>query len=97
MTSIPMTMSWQRRRLVNQASDAYVGWRDQCRAVWITYSYWVGAEDDDAALWYDAYLVALEEEQRAAERYAGLIGRLGELFAPDLQPMPETVAPANRR
>jgi hypothetical protein len=76
MSSIPitMTMSWQRRRLVNQVTDAYVGWRDQCRAVWIAYSYWAAGEGD-TALWYAAYSAALDREQRAAERYAALIGR----------------------
>jgi hypothetical protein len=97
MASIPMTTSWQRRRLVSQASDAHVGWRNQCSAVWITYSYWVGAGREDATSWYDAYLTALDQEERAAERYAGLIGRLDELVAPDLQPMPESAVPANRR
>jgi hypothetical protein len=97
MTSIPMTAGWQRRRLVNQAMDAHAGWRDQCRAVRLAYSYWAGASEGDAGAWYNAYSAALDREQRAAERYAGLIERLGDIVAADLDPMPGVAVAASQQ
>jgi hypothetical protein len=96
MTSTQMMMSWQRRSLVNEAMNALDGWRDQCRAVWIAYSYWAGADEGDATLWYTAYSAALDREERAAERYAGLLEHLGSIVVADLEPMPGLAAAANR-
>jgi hypothetical protein len=82
MTTI--TLRSQRRRLMDQATDAYAGWRDQCGAVERAYRYWASARGRDAATWYNAYSAALDREERAAERYARLIRRLTP--AADMEP-----------
>jgi hypothetical protein len=87
MTSIPIAIRWQRRRLLNKAAEAYVAWREQCSAVWVAYSYWTAAPANDASRWYVAYLDTLDREERASERYAGLILRIGELVSPYVEPM----------
>ena len=82
MIPIPVAMKWQRRRVVDEAMDAYVDWRQACNAVRLAYSRWAGARRSEVALWYAAYSVALEREEHASERYAGLLRRAGELVAP---------------
>jgi hypothetical protein len=84
MTAI--TMRSHRRRLMNQAMDAYAGWRDQCSAVDLAYRHWAAARGHDAAVWYTAYSAALAREERAAERYAQVTRRVGSLVAADLGP-----------
>jgi hypothetical protein len=85
MTTI--TMRSHRRRLMNQVMDAHAGWRDQCSAVDLAYRHWAAARGHDAAVWYTAYSAALAREERAAERYAQVIRRVGSLVAADLGPM----------
>jgi hypothetical protein len=67
--------------------DAYVEWRNQCSAVWVAYSQWVDAGASDGELRYRAYAVALDQEERASEVYAGLIRRVGDLVAGDSEPV----------
>jgi hypothetical protein len=85
MTRIAMRS--QRRRLVDDALNAYAGWRDQCSAVELAYCHWTVARGTDAAVWYTAYAAALYGEERAAERSGGLIRRVGSLAPADLEPM----------
>jgi hypothetical protein len=89
-----ITTRSQRRRLMSQALDAYAGWRDQCSAVDLAYRHWAAAGAHEAAVWYTAYASALDREERAAERYARLIGRVGSLVAADLGPMKGLAAAA---
>jgi hypothetical protein len=89
-----IAMRSQRRRLVDEAMNAYAGWRDQCSAVELAYCHWVTARGNDAAVWYTAYAAALDREERAAERYARLIRRVGSLMAGDLEPMKGLAAAA---
>lgn len=90
MTRIAMRS--QRRRVVDQAMDAYAGWRDQCSAVELAYCHWTGAQGSDAAVWYTAYSAALDREERAAQRYARMIRRVGTLAGADLEPMKRLAA-----
>jgi hypothetical protein len=76
----------QRRRLLNEAMDAYIEWREQCRAVRVAYSSWAGAPASDAEVWYATYAAALDREERASELYARLAGRVGDLVPTDLEP-----------
>jgi hypothetical protein len=85
MTRIAMRS--QRRRLVDEAMNAYAGWRDQCGAVELAYGHWATSRGSDAAVWYTAYSAALDREERAAERYARLSLRVGVLGPADLEPM----------
>jgi hypothetical protein len=90
--------SWlQNGRRVNQAMDAYAGWRDQCSAAERAYRCWVAARGADADAWYAAYCAALDREERAAERYAETLRRVGSLAAAELAPMKNLTAAAGGR
>jgi hypothetical protein len=69
------------RRMVDEAIDAYVDWREECTHVWEAHRAWESAEEVDAPLAFRAYVAALDREERASEVYADLIGRLGPLVA----------------
>jgi hypothetical protein len=67
-----------QKRLVDKLMDAYVSWREACGRVSGAYDSWasgVGASDESAFEWY---MAALEQEERAAEVYAGLVRRAGQ-------------------
>lgn len=67
-----------QKRLVDRLVDAYVSCREACVRVSNAYGSWAGgagAGDESAFEWYVA---ALEQEQRAAEVYAGLVRRTGQ-------------------
>jgi hypothetical protein len=90
-------MRSQRRRLVDEAMDAYAGWRDQCSAVELAYSHWAEAGGNEAEVRHTAYSAALDREERAAERYGRLMRRVGALAAADLEPMKRLPAAAGSR
>jgi hypothetical protein len=68
--------SSRQRRMVDEAVDAYVEWREECVRVWQAYQGWLDAARVDGAFASLAYEAALDREQRAAEVYAELIARL---------------------
>ena len=67
--------------MIDEAMDAYVEWREECARVWDAYEGWLSALKQDAALAFQAYVAALDGEERASEVYAGLISRLDRLVA----------------
>jgi hypothetical protein len=69
----------RRRQAVDAAIDAYLRWREECAAVRNAYRRWTGATAASKPLAFDAYLVALAREERAASVYAGFVGRAGRL------------------
>ncbi len=67
-----------QKRLVDRLTEAYVSWREACVRVSRAYDSWaggVGVGDESAFEWY---MAALEQEERAAEVYAGLVRRVGQ-------------------
>ena len=77
------------KKLVDEASDAYVDWREESWRVWEAYDRWATAPAADAAGAFWAYRAALEQEECASQMYADLLARitfgeaqLGDLFAP---------------
>jgi hypothetical protein len=50
--------------------DCYISWREECRAVWLTYQRWTGSGRDERHLAYAGYLAALDQEEHAARAYA---------------------------
>jgi hypothetical protein len=80
MTSIPIAINWQRRRLVNETLSAYLDWREECSGVALAYSRWASSRASDASATYAAYAAALEREERASELYAGVVRRVGSLL-----------------
>jgi hypothetical protein len=93
----PIDAWLQNGRRVNQAMDAYAGWRDQCSATERVYRGWASARGADADVWYAAYSAALDREERAAERYAETLRRIGSLTAAQLEPIKNLTAAAGGR
>jgi hypothetical protein len=91
MTSTQMA-TLQRRRLVDEAMDAYLDWREECFAVSDAYRGWAGAETTDAGLAFGVYTAALDREERASQVYAGLIRRVGDLVTADGAPETDLTA-----
>ena len=76
--------SRRRREAFDAAFDAYLDWRERCDAVQGAYAQWTHSARADAARAFGAYERALDLEERAANAYAGLITRVGELVEPEL-------------
>jgi hypothetical protein len=64
-------------RLLDQAIERYVDWREASAAVRATYAEWCGAPIALRAPWFQAYLAALDEEESAAMRYGTAIKAVG--------------------
>jgi hypothetical protein len=75
----PLRRFRKRRDKIELAVDAYVAWREECVAVRTAYLGWRRARAVEAALAFDAYEAALDREEVAAEAYAALMRRVGDL------------------
>ena len=75
----PTSTSALQRRLVDRAVLAYVEWREECNAVWDAYGRWASAPPGERAHVDVAYRAALDREEAAANAYAKLIARVGDL------------------
>jgi hypothetical protein len=69
----------RHKRLVDRLIDAYVSWREACLRVSDTYGSWASGTGPDATSAFGWYMAALDQEERAAEVYAGLVRRAGQL------------------
>ncbi|HET7046789.1 MAG TPA: hypothetical protein VFI54_00840 [Solirubrobacteraceae bacterium] len=67
-----------QKRSVDRLMDAYVSWREACIRVSNAYGSWAGgaAAADESA--FECYMAALEQEERAAQVYAGLVRGAGQ-------------------
>ena len=61
--------------LGRRASTAYVGWREECCAVRVSYDRWRHADRDVEQFTWEAYPAALEREERAAHAYRKCVDR----------------------
>ncbi len=82
-------------RLVDEAVDAYVDWREECLVVWDAYGRWTGAPTVDARLAFVAYTAALEIEEQACAVYSSVIRRIGDLVTKDPRRASELALPAS--
>jgi hypothetical protein len=64
------------KRLVDEAIDAYVDWREACLAVSDAYQRWVQACSADAGFAFGDYRATLDHEERASGVYASLVRRI---------------------
>jgi hypothetical protein len=64
------------KRLVDDAVDAYVDWREECVAVWGAYERWALGLARDARSAFSAYQAALNREERASGVYRRLVIQL---------------------
>ena len=67
------------KRLVDRLIDAYVSWREACHQVSGAYGSWPSETGLGATSAFARYMAALDREERAAEVYAGLVRRAGQL------------------
>jgi hypothetical protein len=68
-----------QKRLVDKLIEAYVSWREACLRVSDAYGSWGSETGRSVRPAFGWYMAALEQEQRAAEVYAGLVERTGQL------------------
>jgi hypothetical protein len=67
------------KRVVDKLIDAYVSWREACLRVSNAYGSWAGETGPGATSSFGRYMAALDQEERAADVYAGLVRRVGQL------------------
>ena len=70
-----------QKRLVDRLLETYVSWREACLRVSDAYGSWVSETGPGVASAFGRYMAALEQEERAAEAYAGLVRRASRLVA----------------
>jgi hypothetical protein len=80
MSVRPITASTLQRQLEDDTVLAYVEWREECAAVWDAYGRWASAPAGERTRAYAAYPAALDREEAAANVYAKLIARVGQLL-----------------
>jgi hypothetical protein len=83
----------RKKRLVDELIDAYVSWREACVRVSQAYETWAretGIGTHGAFAWY---MEALDREESAADAYASLVRKTGQLVASERP----NVAPAATR
>jgi hypothetical protein len=64
------------KQLIDEATDAYVDWREERGTVWDAYARWTNASVADSPLAFSAYQAALDREECAAHAYAELMTRV---------------------
>jgi hypothetical protein len=74
-----MVNTLRRDRLVDELIEAYVDWRETCARVSHAYRSWAGEPASRGKVMFGLYMAALDEEQEAAELYAGLVRRADRL------------------
>jgi hypothetical protein len=76
--------------------DAYVDWHEACLLVNDGYRNWSSATGPDVTAAFVGYMPALDREERAAEIYARLVRRVGDLATGEHNPAGTLGAPAWR-
>jgi hypothetical protein len=67
------------QRVIDKLIDAYVSWREACLLVSDAYCSWASETGPGATSSFAWYMAALDQEERAADVYAGLVRRAGQL------------------
>jgi hypothetical protein len=70
-----------KKRLVDKLMDAYVSWREACLQVSDAYGSWASETGMSATVAFGSYKAALDREEIAAEAYACLVRRAGQLLS----------------
>ena len=70
-----------QERLVDRWIEAYVSWREACLQVSDAYGSWASRAGRGATSAFESYMAALDQEEQAAELYAGLVRRAGQLVS----------------
>lgn len=64
------------KRLLDDAFDAYIDWREDSAEVWEAYERWLAARRNNSGPAFSAYQDALDREERASQVYARLVAQL---------------------
>jgi hypothetical protein len=83
-------------RVVDKLIDAYVSWREACLRVTDAYGSWAGETGPGATSAFGGYMAALDQEERAADVYAGLVRRARQLPSNKDNPAKPIGGPASR-
>lgn len=79
-------------RLLDEAIDRYVDWREECYLVQDAYERWTHASGVDAALAFAEYQAALDREGQIAAVYRDLMARVVITPEPPRGPVRESIA-----
>jgi hypothetical protein len=68
------------KRLVDEAIEAYVAWREAC--IWLNDAYlaWSRQRGSNAHVTFGGYTAALDHEERTAACYAGVLERISAVL-----------------
>jgi hypothetical protein len=69
----------RQKELVDRLIEAYVTWREACLRVSDAYGSWARETGPGATSEFGRYMAELEREERAADVYARLVRRAGQL------------------
>ncbi len=69
-------ISDKRSELTDQLTELYCDWRMRCEEVRATYEHFAAAPKADRFAAFAAYKAALDQEECAADAYAGQIRRM---------------------
>jgi hypothetical protein len=75
-----------QKRVVDGLIEAYVDWREACLRVSDAYRSWVSETGGGSASAFGRYMATLDQEERAAEVYAGLVQRAGRFASSSRDP-----------
>jgi hypothetical protein len=75
-----------RDRLVDEAIESYVEWREECATVGVAYRCWSGERGIERTMSFAAYAAALDREECAARVYADAVGRVRRFLWPEIEP-----------
>ena len=75
-----------RKRLVDRLMEAYLSWREACIQVTDAYGSWTNETGLEATFAYAVYMAALDQEESAAEDYAGVVRQASEVFSGESVP-----------
>ena len=84
----------RRERLVDELIEAYVDWRETCARVSHAYRSWASEPGRCGKVTFGLYMAALDEEEEAAEVYAGLVRRADSLRWSERPPTESVGGPA---
>lgn len=79
-------MNSSLRKQVDKMLDAYVDWHEACLLVSDAYRNWSTATGPDVNAAFVWYMTALDREEHAAEIYARLVRRVGDLATGEHNP-----------
>jgi hypothetical protein len=81
----PAVDNAKRGRLVDEAIDRYVEWREECATVQAAYLCWSAADAAERRILFATYDAALDREECAAWAYSSAVSRLRRVLWPDLE------------